>query len=469
MKKKWLNYKKISLIVVAALIITISAPTVGHAITNIQKQLNLFSEVYKYISYYHVSNPTPEELTQAAIKGMISELDDPYTVYFTDEEYNSFIGGLNQHLTGIGVYVQEKDGFVLIESPIKGSPAEDAGLLPGDLIIGVDGKDIKGMKLEDATSLIKGDEGTNVILTIRRNFDTFNVTVARKRISVPVADSRMLTSDIGYLKLSQFSLTSAAEFKKNLTSLEDQGMQKLVIDLRGNPGGYLSAAINIAENFIAEGPIVHVKNKYSIEQSYSAHGGTDRDLPIVVLVNKNSASAAEILTGALKDYDKAVVLGENSFGKGTVQQLIDLQNGGHLKLTIEEYFTPDHHKMNGVGIQPDIKVEEPGDQLPRAVSYLEDDAKIFKPEMDKDIINILGKNYIALRPMVEAFGGKTVFNNETKTTSAYLGDEVASFSGSDESVKVIDGVTYVEVEKLKDNFKKLIIIQESGLYTLIHP
>ncbi len=392
-------------IIVSILVFTLFfSPNISKALDEFQEQIDIISEVYYYIAAYHVSDVDKEELMAGAIEGMIKTLDDPYTTYFSEAEYREFEGMLNSNFTGIGVYIEEKGGYIVVQAPIPGSPAEAAGLKAGDIIIKVEGQDITNMPSEQVINLIKGPEGTKVKITIKRAEQISDVTITRQRIQLPSVEAEMLDQGIGYLRLYQFGENAGQEVQQQLEKLKQQGMKKLIFDLRGNPGGYLNTSLDILENFIVDGPALYVKDKTGVLQSVNISNGTNWDLPTVVLIDDGSASAAEIVAGALKDYNKATIMGTNSFGKGTVQQLIPLDAGGYLKLTIEEYMTPKKKQVNKIGIKPDILVENPAAQLSSAIKHL-GGKSIFIGLQGKEWIEANGQDYFSLRAVVEALDG----------------------------------------------------------------
>jgi len=454
----WKRNKKRVLAIILAVVIVAAIPTITNAVSRFQKQYDLIQEVFEYVEYYHIKDVDPDKLTQGAIDGMLNTLEDPYTTYFTDEEYNDFIEGIDNSFTGIGIYVDNQDKYIVVQSTIKDSPAEAAGIEAGDLIIKVDGVDIVGKKVEEAVNLIKGQEGTKVNLTIKRGDQLLNKQVVRAKIQLPLVEAEMLTDDIGYLKLYTFSNSSAAEFKTELKNLENQGMEQLILDLRGNPGGYLNSALDISKNFIANGPIVFTKDKYQQEEELGINNGTDWNKPMVVLIDEGTASASEILAGALRDYDKATIVGSNSFGKGTVQTLIDLESGGYLKLTINEYFTPNKSKINGIGIKPDIEIAEEDEQLEAAIAHLSD-ASMYKPKLGTDWIKVNGKDYVALKELSAYFNGSIKYNTITKTINITIGNDKLEYKSNSAGIIIRNGKSYIDIGKIEQSFKNLSVNQ----------
>ncbi len=465
MKDKWIHRIKKGTIILLTVLVFFSLPNLGHAITKVEQQFNLIKEIYELIASYHISNVDSDTLIEGAIHGMIDTLDDPYTTYFTDEEYESFTSSINGSYKGIGIYIEEKDGYIMVQSPISGSPAEKAGLQSGDIIIEVEGINIKEITTEEATGLIKGEEGTTVNLTILRGEETFKVDVERAQIQLPLTTTNMLTQDIGYIKLYTFSNQAVEPFKQGLSQLQKEGMDKLILDLRGNPGGYLGAALDIAKNFIDEGPIVYVKYKTQQEEVLSIEGGTSWNTPLIVLIDRGSASASEILTGALKDYNKATIIGTNSYGKGTVQQLVPLENGGFLKLTISEYFTPNKNKMNGIGVKPDIEVIEPIEQLQTAIYTLSN--QVYLPRQGEDWIQVNNRNYIGLTDIVHAFNGNIYWNAKLRSIEISLfNDQVSLYNGLSDGLMIVNGKSFIAADQIQTYFPKLEIKQVEGIITI---
>jgi len=465
MIKKGKHTIKKGIILFVILSVLLLLPDLGHAVSQIEEKFNLLMEVYGLVSEYHIHDVDDDTLIQGAIDGMIDTLDDPYTAYFSDEEYQSFTNSIDGSYKGIGIYIEEKDGYIMVQSPIPNSPAEKAGLKAGDAIIKVDGIDIVGETTEAASSLIKGEEGTFVTLTILREGKTYHVDVKRGEIQLPLVESDMLTKEVGYIRLYTFSDATVKQFKQQLNQLTEAGMTRLVLDLRNNPGGYLDAVLEISKNFIEEGPIVYVTNKAQEEEMLGIEGGQNWDKPMVVLIDGGTASAAEILTAALKEYGKATVIGTTSFGKGTVQTLVPLQHGGYLKLTVNEYFTPNKNKMNGVGITPDIEVPDVALQLQTAVSKLSE--QVYLPTIGEDWLQIEGKNYIALRQMVESLNGTVTWNPQTKAIEAELfGDHANFIVGQSEGLMVKNGTSYIQLRLIETYFPNTIAKQVKEIVTI---
>ncbi|MGL5648567.1 MAG: S41 family peptidase [Clostridium sp.] len=305
------------------------------------------------------------KLLEGAIKGMTNALDDPYTIYMTKEEYKSYNEQNSGEYVGIGVYIGVEDGKVEIINPMEGSPAKNAGLRAGDKIISVNGEKI-GSDTEKAGSLIKGKEGEEVALEIQRKGEKTLKTFKIKRAPIETEDvtGEMINKDIGYVSITGFNLGVTEDLKKQIQELKGKGMKGLILDLRGNPGGYLHEAVGIASQFIEnDKTITYTINKYDKEVVEKSKGGDAIGMPLVVLIDGGSASASEVVTGALRDYKAATIVGMNSFGKGIVQAPVEFKDGSALKVTISKYYTPNGENIHKTGIAPDVIVEIPEEVL----------------------------------------------------------------------------------------------------------
>ena len=295
--------------------------------------------------------------------GFLFGLNDPYAVYYTPEELASFMDETNGSYCGIGAMVSQdrKTGVSTIIRVFEGSPAEKAGIRPGDIIFAVGDTEVTGMDLTImVNNYIKGEEDTNVEITVYRE-DTgeyVDLTVTRKPVDVQTVTGKMLDDEIGYISVIEFDKVTDAQFKQKIEELNTQGMKKLIVDLRNNPGGELNTVVSMADYVLKDGGrILTVADKEGAEEVYDAKDGHSLEIPMVVLVNGNSASASEVFTGALKDYEAATVVGTQTFGKGIVQTLFPLSDGSAVKLTTNHYYTPNGHDIHGEGIAPDVEVE----------------------------------------------------------------------------------------------------------------
>lgn len=309
---------------------------------------------------------TDDQIYEGSLKGMFANLGDPYTSYYSPDEFSKLMETLNGRYQGIGVSVQaSKEGYIKAISVFDDSPAKEAGIMPGDYITKVNGTAFGADQLEEAVAEIKGEPGTSVNLTILRveenstNSKEFDVKVDRADVNVDTIDDDIVEIDgkkIGYIHIMAFDDVTWNDFSESFNRLKSQDIDGLILDVRNNPGGALDVVINIADNFLDEGTIVTTKEKDGSETVEKSNGDFD-DIPLTIIQNENSASASEILAGALKDRGRAKVVGTQSFGKGVVQKIFNLQNGAGAKITISEYFTPNGTQINKVGVKPDIEVE----------------------------------------------------------------------------------------------------------------
>ncbi|HAG06615.1 MAG: Carboxyl-terminal protease, partial [Clostridia bacterium 62_21] len=322
--------------------------------------VNLIREVLENIEAYHVDEPDHELLVQGAIWGIIDTLEDPYTSYLTGEELAGLLEDIEGRFGGIGVELEGKVGEVRVRKVLPGSPAAEAGLAPGDLITAVDGEDLAGLPLEVVALRIRGPEGTTVRLTILRQGRTFEVLLTRRSIELPSIESALWPGGIAYVQVRTFGSRTAGQLKETLLKYKAAGLKGLIIDLRGNQGGLLEPAAEVAGYFLGEGrTVAWLKGRDTEEPCRATGSALVKGIPVAVLIDGLTASAAEILAGALQDYRVAFLLGEPTYGKGSVQELIPLSNGGFLRLTTARYATPLHRPVDGEGLAPDTKIETP--------------------------------------------------------------------------------------------------------------
>lgn len=303
-----------------------------------------------------------DALVNGAINGMLEALDDPYSDYMNVEEAEGFHNSISSSFEGIGAEIQEKDGHIAIVSPIKGSPAEKAGLKPNDVILTVDNKSLQGMSTTEAVLLIRGKKGTKVELTIQRPGVDEPITVPITRDTIPLQTvyGEMLEDGIAKVSITSFSENTSKELVESLNTLKNEGMKGLILDLRQNPGGLLDEAVRISSLFVPEGKILFkVEDRNGNVKEYKSNNNNNNDLPLVVIIDKGSASASEILAAAVKESAQVPLVGEKSFGKGTVQTAQDLQDGSNMKYTTAKWLTPDGNWIHQKGIEPDYKVALP--------------------------------------------------------------------------------------------------------------
>lgn len=321
-------------------------------------------EVFAYIERYHYSGIDEEQLRDAAIDGMLMKLGDPYTEYYNEERWAALNSGLEQDYVGIGVLLEEVDSGLLIRKVYPGSAAEAADLHPGDMLVGIAGEDIRGQSLSDLIDRLLGEEGTNVALDVQPagGGAAKEVVMTRRAFHIPTVESGRFSGGIGYIQITSFSSDTAASYKAAMDKLKEGPFEGLIVDVRGNPGGYLEAVRGVASNFIEDGTLMYTENRDGDRKEIMIQDGQSADIPVVLLIDEGSASASEVLAGALKDYKLAELIGTRTFGKGSVQSLIPLQTGGGLKLTVEHYFTPNGNEVHGEGINPDRTVADPAAQ-----------------------------------------------------------------------------------------------------------
>ena len=375
-KKRFRAYKIIMLIVLVAFI-TFLVTSIGiyqyFTNSNFGKQLvvssenngDITSELSKYrrlIDKYFLGDIDEEKLKEGAIKGYIEGLDDPYTEYISKEDMDDYMADATGNFVGIGIYMVKntESNKIMVLSPIKGSPAEKAGILPGDLIISVDGVSYTAEDMSVASNKIKGEAGTTVKMEILRGTETKEFELKRESIKVNPVEGKVLQNNIGYIEFSSFDEGTADEFKAKFEELQKQGIKSLIIDLRNNGGGIVDEALQIADYILNKDDVIlYEVDKNNKEKVEKAEKDPIIDMPIILLTNENTASSSEILAGALKDHGKAKIVGTKTYGKGVIQQLLTLPDGSGLKITSEEYLTPNRTKINKVGIEPDEEVKLP--------------------------------------------------------------------------------------------------------------
>lgn len=336
--------------------------------------------------YYYLDEDIDEEaMTEGMYAGIVDALGDPYSTYYTAEEWQSIMEETEGVYYGIGAYISidSVTNCAMISGVIEDTPAQEAGLRENDIIYQVEGESTQGLELSEVVSRIKGEEGTKVHLTIYREGaeDYLEIDVERRKIETPTVNYEMYDNGVGYIQITEFDDVTLDQFTEALAVVKGSGAKGLILDLRSNPGGSLSVVTDIAREILPKGLIVYTEDKYGKREEYTCDGKKELDIPLVVLINGNSASASEILAGAIKDYGKGTLIGTTTFGKGIVQRILPLTDGTALKLTISSYFTPNGNNIHGIGIEPDIECEFDSDayynegvdnQLQRAQQEIED-------------------------------------------------------------------------------------------------
>lgn len=315
--------------------------------------------------YYYLDEVSKEELQTGIYKGIMSALGDPYSEYYSAEELKGLMEQTEGIYYGIGAYISLDTGTGLpkISGIIAGAPAEDSELRANDLIYEVDGVSTYGLTLTEVVSMIKGQENTDVVLTIVREgeADYLEVSIKRKRVEAPTVTLEMLEDGMAYIEITEFDEVTIDQFADALATAKGSGMKGLILDLRGNPGGSLNAVVEMARMILPKGMIVYTEDKNGKRVEYTCDGTRQLEVPLVVLVDMNSASASEIMAGAIKDYGIGTLVGTTTFGKGIVQQIIPFRDGSAVKVTTSAYYTPNGNNIHGIGIEPDVEIEFDGE------------------------------------------------------------------------------------------------------------
>lgn len=358
----------------------------GSAVTaELVKKLQALEETVD--AYFYLDEVTDEEFQDGIYKGMLQALDDPYSEYYTAEELNDLLQQVEGTYYGIGAYVSLDTATSLpkISGTIKGAPSEEVDLRANDLIYEVDGVSTYGLTLTEVVSLIKGPENTEVVLTIIRDGedDYLDIAVTRRQVETPTIEYEMMDDGMAYIQIIEFDEVSVAQFEAALKDAKAAGMKGLILDVRANPGGSLNAVVEMLRMILPKGMIVYTEDKYGQGDKYTCDGKNELDVPLVLLVDMNSASASEIMAAAIKEHELGTLVGTTTFGKGIVQQIVPFRDGSAIKVTISSYFTPDGNDIHGIGVEPDIVCEfdgeayygsedRPDNQLEKAKEVLKD-------------------------------------------------------------------------------------------------
>jgi len=397
--------KSIILIASLMIILSVSSLMIGNYIAtkgiffvktseNVKSTASQINDASKYSALFTVRDTLIEKydgeinddvLLEGAIKGMTSALNDPYTVFMNNDEFEKLIKQSNGSMTGIGVNIANLDNKIVIVSPIKDSPAEKAGIKSNDVIEKINDVAYTGDQLSEAVSVISNSVGSEIKFTIdREGANPFDVVIKPQEVKLSVIDGEMLDSSMGYIRIHSFMNENTTEdFKNKIEELKGQGMKGLIVDLRENPGGLLSEAVGVASQFIPKDKIItYTVDKYENRNESVSVGGIAEGMPLVILVNEDSASASEVVTGALRDYKAATIVGNTTFGKGIVQQTVRFNNGiGGLKVTISKYYTPNGENIHKIGIVPDVEVST--DNKLDSQGYNKDQDKQLKTAIDE--------------------------------------------------------------------------------------
>lgn len=353
---------------------------------------SLVQEIIDILNKYHLDDVSEEQLIEAAIEGILESLGDPYTDYMTAEEWDDYHNSIEQHFVGIGIRLGQDEYGVFALDVFPDTPASEAGIARGDYIVAIDGRTARNKSTDEIVAMIAGEEGTDVDVMIERNGEEKTFTMTRRQVSIPNVENKWFAQNIGYVKISMFSTDADEKFEEYMTKMKASGVEGLVIDLRDNPGGYLDTVGYIAGEFIKEGILMETRNKLGPDLPIKIYNGKQVDVPVVILINEYSASGSEVLAGALQDHNLATIIGVRSFGKGNVQSIIPLSNGGVLKTTVQEYLTPNGKPVHGNGITPDIEVQGRIPQLLTALRKVGLDPLTITASSKETIVNDVNFN-----------------------------------------------------------------------------
>lgn len=319
-----------------------------------------FLHDYQIIRTRYFRPVSDETLFQGAVKGMASSLGDPYSLYLTGDVYKSFMEQTTSAFGGVGIIIgEDKQGDFYILAVFKKGAAHDAGIQPGGKLVAVDGKKLHGMEPMLAANLVRGKVGTAVTLAIEENGKVKDYKMHRSDVVLPTVSDQMVSGDIGYIHIYTFATHTGEEFKEALRDVKAKGARKLIIDVRMNPGGLITSVVDVADQILTRGPVVSYQAKNGTKQTFDIDG-ISKPMPMVILIDRNSASASEILAGAVQDKKEGIVMGEKSFGKGTIQSVEELSDGTALKISIAQYLTAGGRKIDKIGIKPDVAVQQTG-------------------------------------------------------------------------------------------------------------
>ncbi len=394
-KKRFKAYKIVMLVILVAFITFMitsicmyqyftKSDSSKYLLLNSSRNDDIATELSKYksiIDKYYLGDIDEEKLEEGAIKGYFEALDDPYTEYISEEDMKDYLEDTKGNFVGIGIYMvkDESTNKIKVLAPIKNSPAEKAGILPGDLIIAVDGTEYSADDMTVASNNIKGEEGSSVKLSILRGTQSIEFEVKREKIIVNPVEGKVIENNIGYIEFTSFDENTANDFKTKFEELKKQKIKSLIIDLRNNGGGIVDEALKIADYIADKGSILlYEVDKNNNEKVEKSENNPIIEMPVIILTNENTASSSEILAGALKDLGKAKIVGTKTYGKGVIQQLLTLPNGSGVKITSEEYLTPNKTKINKIGIEPDEKVELPEESKNKLVIEEKEDTQLQK-------------------------------------------------------------------------------------------
>lgn len=423
--------------------------------------------VRKTLAENHVSGVTEAALANQSIEQMIKGLKDPYTVLFTPQDYDQFSNYLENSFEGVGCVIGLDDKGVYVSKTIPGSPAEAAGLQRDDYIRAVDGVPASTTSIDEVRNTIIGIAGTKVKVTVLRGDKEITFELTRQAVNSPEVYSSSFANGVGYVQITDFSDEADEEFDKQLSALQAKGLKSLILDVRDNPGGYLETATNIAKHFVKDGVLIHTRDREGVDDPVFIKDGNPLAIPVYILANENSASASEVLSGALQDYGVAKVIGMQTFGKGSVQKLFKLPDLSVLKVTVEEYLTPNKRKVNKVGITPDIQVDGISAQLVTALheTGISDIQVMFtKHGVTYNGVDVgygfgsfqeNGKFFASARGLAALIGAKISWNNANRTVDITDDKGTHAFPIEKDKLIIENGTSYVNVDLFDDYFPQL--------------
>jgi carboxyl-terminal processing protease len=469
--RNW-NKMKVTLTIASALMAAL--PTMAAA----QESDAAAQEVRGLLSKLHVSGVTESALNGKSIADMVKSLQDPYTMYFTDQEIKQFQGSIENSYVGMGARVGFDDKGTYIKEVFPGSPAEKAGVQRDDYIEAINGVSVKGEALADVVSKVVGESGTTVQVTFQRGDKQVIASIVRSAVNISEVNSKRFDGNVGYIQITDFSSDADEDFDRQLKELQSKGLSSLILDLRNDPGGLLETARNIAKHFIKEGTLIHTRDRNQKDEPITITGGSTVGVPVYILLNDMSASASEVLSGALQDYGVAKVIGIQSYGKGSVQQIIGLDNGGALKVTVDEYLTPNLRKVNKVGITPDIKADGSAAQMITAlhqvgvadvtVQIAKHVVKMNGVEVSDEFPVVIenGHRYVPTRALAALIGANITWNEANHTVDVTTSSANHAFAANSEELRIDNGTSYVNIDAFKTNFTGLQVTDNGDLFTI---
>lgn len=458
------NMKQRTIAVVISVLCIMMLLPVQKAAAQADSDVQALAEVYQLLEQHHISGIESRELVEAAIQGMVEALNDPFSEYYSPRQMNDLVDSIEQQYVGIGIRVAITEDNFYVDEVFADTPAAEAGLRRLDHIVKVDGKSTDGWTLDQLTGAIRGPEGTEVTLTLQRDEQEIAVTISRKALTLASATSRWFGQGVGYIALTSFSLDAATQVAALLHELQEKQMTSLILDLRGNPGGYLHTAVDVAKLFIEEGAVLHMMDRSGELVTEYVSDGSKPNVHVTLLVDGGSASASEILAGALQDHGAATLIGAQTYGKGSVQNLSTLSNGGTLRFTIQQYYTPEMHPVDGVGITPDREVSGRVPQLLAALHH--SGMKVIRLEAEHGVLSVNGapmsdridmlnegeRVFVASRTLASIVDADIAWNGKLNHIELKQGDVSIAFDTSSAQAKLIDGVSYIELAAFAESF-----------------